>query len=154
MASPSPSSLSPPSVPMELFAQNRRKLVAALRDHLASISNPVNGFILLQVTAISLYLHSINRSLLISPKISLFPNRVVRSRRDTARITLSSLGIDRFRVLWGLGLGECKIRLFFFEHICRQESYFAYLFGVREPGFYGAIVSFRNERFLKIVVVI
>lgn len=23
----------------------------------------------------------------------------------------------------------------------RQESYFAYLFGVREPGFYGAIVS-------------
>lgn len=24
----------------------------------------------------------------------------------------------------------------------RQESYFAYLFGVREPGFYGAIVSF------------
>lgn len=25
--------------------------------------------------------------------------------------------------------------------IFRQESYFAYLFGVREPGFYGAIVS-------------
>lgn len=24
---------------------------------------------------------------------------------------------------------------------CRQESFFAYLFGVREPGFYGAIVS-------------
>lgn len=24
----------------------------------------------------------------------------------------------------------------------RQESYFAYLFGVREPGFYGAIVSY------------
>jgi hypothetical protein len=23
----------------------------------------------------------------------------------------------------------------------RQESYFAYLFGVREPGFYGAVVS-------------
>lgn len=29
--------------------------------------------------------------------------------------------------------------IFFFN---RQESYFAYLFGVREPGFYGAIVSF------------
>lgn len=26
--------------------------------------------------------------------------------------------------------------------IHRQESYFAYLFGVREPSFYGAIVSF------------
>jgi hypothetical protein len=25
--------------------------------------------------------------------------------------------------------------------MCRQESYFAYLFGVKEPGFYGAIVS-------------
>lgn len=34
--------------------------------------------------------------------------------------------------------------------IYRQESYFAYLFGVREPGFYGAIVSvvtfFKRER--------
>jgi hypothetical protein len=30
---------------------------------------------------------------------------------------------------------------------CRQESYFAYLFGVKEPGFYGAIVrsSFQSS---------
>ncbi|KAG1330192.1 xaa-Pro dipeptidase [Cocos nucifera] len=48
MASSTPSSLSPPEVPMELHARNREKLVRALRDHLAASSRPIRGFVLLQ----------------------------------------------------------------------------------------------------------
>ncbi|KAJ0964603.1 hypothetical protein J5N97_025741 [Dioscorea zingiberensis] len=69
------SALSPPSVPMELHAQNREKLVQALRENLAASSRSIRGFVFLQGG----------------------------------------------------------------EEQTRQESYFAYLFGVREPGFYGAI---------------
>ncbi|KAF9680455.1 hypothetical protein SADUNF_Sadunf06G0122900 [Salix dunnii] len=53
--------------------------------------------------------------------------------------------IETSRPLYGLVLlqgGEEKTR-YCTDHIelFRQESYFAYLFGVKEPGFYGAIVS-------------
>lgn len=90
----SPSSLSPPPVPMELFAQNRVKLVRSLRDHLASISNPTRGFVLLQ-----------------------------GGEEETRYCTDH---VDVFR----------------------QESYFAYLFGVKEPGFYGAIDVRSGQSFL------
>ncbi|KAM0933575.1 putative xaa-Pro dipeptidase [Dioscorea sansibarensis] len=86
MAPPSgPSALSPPSIPMELYAQNRDKLVQALRESLAASSRPIRGFVLLQ-------------------------GGEEQTRYCTDHIELF-----------------------------RQESYFAYLFGVREPGFYGAI---------------
>ncbi|ONK80686.1 uncharacterized protein A4U43_C01F20610 [Asparagus officinalis] len=81
----SPSSLSPPPVPMQLFARNREKLLRSLRDHLASISRPIQGFVLLQGG-----------------------DEQTRYCTDHAEVF-------------------------------RQESYFAYLFGVREPGFYGAV---------------
>ncbi|KAH7657542.1 Xaa-Pro dipeptidase protein [Dioscorea alata] len=80
-----PSALSPPSIPMELHAQNRDKLVQALRESLAASSRPIRGFVLLQ-------------------------GGEEQTRYCTDHIELF-----------------------------RQESYFAYLFGVREPGFYGAI---------------
>ncbi|XP_037493160.1 xaa-Pro dipeptidase isoform X2 [Jatropha curcas] len=84
-SSPSPSSLSPPKVPMELHVTNREKLLKSLRQHLIEISRPLHGFVFLRG-------------------------------------------------------GEEKIR-YCTDHIelFRQESYFAYLFGVIEPGFYGAI---------------
>ncbi|KAH7852974.1 hypothetical protein Vadar_031626 [Vaccinium darrowii] len=83
MASPPPSSLSPPLIPMELHEINRVKLLHSLREHLSS--SPLQGFIFLQ-----------------------------GGEEQTRHCT---------------------------DHteLFRQESYFAYLFGVREPGFYGAI---------------
>ncbi|MBA0568068.1 hypothetical protein Golob_005585, partial [Gossypium lobatum] len=85
MASTSPSSLSPPKVPMELPVSNRQKLLKSLRQHLSNSSRPHHGFVLLQ-------------------------GGEEQTRYCTDHIELF-----------------------------RQESYFAYLFGVREPGFYGAI---------------
>ncbi|MBA0701146.1 hypothetical protein Goari_026883 [Gossypium aridum] len=85
MASTSPSSLSPPKVPMELHVSNRQKLLKSLRQHLSNSSRPHHGFVLLQ-------------------------GGEEQTRYCTDHIELF-----------------------------RQESYFAYLFGVREPGFYGAI---------------
>lgn len=84
-SSSSPSSLSPPQVPMELHVTNREKLLRSLRQQLTETSRPLHGFVLLQG-------------------------------------------------------GEEKTR-YCTDHIelFRQESYFAYLFGVVEPGFYGAI---------------
>ena len=40
--------------------------------------------------------------------------------------------------------GKCTYNLIC-RLMCRQESYFAYLFGVVEPGFYRAIVSLAME---------
>ncbi|KAJ4913410.1 Metallopeptidase M24 family protein [Raphanus sativus] len=79
------SSLTPPPVPMELHAVNRRKLCDSLRRHLSSSDRPLDGLVLLQG-------------------------------------------------------GEEKTR-YCTDHaeLFRQESYFAYLFGVKEPDFYGAI---------------
>ncbi|GMY36251.1 xaa-Pro dipeptidase [Fagus crenata] len=85
MASFSPSSLSPPKVPMELHVTNREKLLKSLRHALSHSSRPLHGFVFLQ-------------------------GGDEQARHDTDHIELF-----------------------------RQESYFAYLFGVREPGFYGAI---------------
>ncbi|XP_057468580.1 uncharacterized protein LOC130757764 [Actinidia eriantha] len=81
----SPSSLSPPQIPMELHEINRAKLTKSLRDHLSLSSRPLKGFVFLQG-------------------------------------------------------GEEQTR-YCTDHaeLFRQESYFAYLFGVKEPDFYGAI---------------
>ncbi|KAK6139588.1 hypothetical protein DH2020_026667 [Rehmannia glutinosa] len=79
----SPSSLSPPEIPMELHAVNRKKLLDSFREHLSRSSRPLSGFVFL---------------------------KVAKSRLGTAPIILNCF-----------------------------ESYFAYLFGVQEPGFYGAI---------------
>ncbi|GFS43293.1 metallopeptidase M24 family protein [Actinidia rufa] len=81
----SPSSLSPPKIPMELHEINRAKLTKSLRDHLSLSSRPLKGFVFLQG-------------------------------------------------------GEEQTR-YCTDHaeLFRQESYFAYLFGVKEPDFYGAI---------------
>ncbi|XP_047952015.1 xaa-Pro dipeptidase [Salvia hispanica] len=81
----SPSSLSPPEVPMQLHVANRNKLLDSFRDHLSISSRNLHGFILLQ-------------------------GGEEQNRYCTDHIELF-----------------------------RQESYFAYLFGVQEPGFYGAI---------------
>ncbi|KAL9227678.1 hypothetical protein vseg_003338 [Gypsophila vaccaria] len=82
---PSPSSLTPPEIPMQLHAINRKKLLKSMRQHLSHNNLPIQGIILLQG-------------------------------------------------------GEEKTR-YCTDHaeLFRQESYFAYLFGVREPDFYGAI---------------
>lgn len=86
MASPTPRSrLSPPTVPMELHAINRDKLVKYLRQHLVDCGRPIQGLVLLQGG-----------------------DEQTRYCTDHAELF-------------------------------RQESYFAYLFGVREPGFYGAV---------------
>lgn len=85
MASPSPSRLSPPAIPMVLHSLNREKLFNSLRDHLTSCARPLQGFVLLQ-------------------------GGEEQTRDSTDHLELF-----------------------------RQESYFAYLFGVIEPGFYGAI---------------
>ncbi|CAB79707.1 putative protein, fragment, partial [Arabidopsis thaliana] len=79
------SSLSPPPIPMELHAGNRKKLLESIRRQLSSSNRSLDGFVLLQG-------------------------------------------------------GEEKNR-YCTDHteLFRQESYFAYLFGVREPDFYGAI---------------
>ncbi|XP_042511173.1 xaa-Pro dipeptidase [Macadamia integrifolia] len=94
MASCHDSSLSPPEIPMELHAENRRKLVQSLRQFLTSSSQPLNGFVFLQG-------------------------------------------------------GEEQTR-YCTDHaeLFRQESYFAYLFGVMEPGFYGAIDIATGESIL------
>ncbi|KAH9623952.1 hypothetical protein KSS87_012296 [Heliosperma pusillum] len=83
--SSSRSSLSPPTIPMQLHAFNRDKLGKSLQQHLSINNLPIHGFVLLQG-------------------------------------------------------GEEKTR-YCTDHaeLFRQESYFAYLFGVREPDFYGAI---------------
>ncbi|PKI71099.1 hypothetical protein CRG98_008500, partial [Punica granatum] len=47
-SSPSPSSLVPPTVPMELHVKNREKLLRALRQHLSDSSRPLRGFVFLQ----------------------------------------------------------------------------------------------------------
>ncbi|KAH0657065.1 hypothetical protein KY285_031947 [Solanum tuberosum] len=85
MASSSPSSMSPPMIPMELHSLNREMLFNSLLDHLTSCARPLQGFVLLQG------------------------------------------GEEQTR--------HCTDHLELF----RQESYFAYLFGVEEPGFYGTI---------------
>ncbi|KAJ9167927.1 hypothetical protein P3X46_019515 [Hevea brasiliensis] len=84
-SSSSPSSLSPPKVPTELYVTNREKLLKSLRQYLIETSRPLHGFVFLQG------------------------------------------GEEKFRYCTD------HIELF------RQESYFAYLFGVTEPGFCGAI---------------
>ncbi|PKH63817.1 hypothetical protein CRG98_050260 [Punica granatum] len=43
-SSPSPSSLVPPTVPMELHVKNREKLLRALRQHLSDSSRPLRGW--------------------------------------------------------------------------------------------------------------
>ncbi|XP_059633078.1 uncharacterized protein LOC132275902 [Cornus florida] len=90
----SPSSLSPPEIPMELHEINRSKLIKYLREHLCHSSRPLQGFVLLQG-------------------------------------------------------GEEQNR-YCTDHaeLFRQESYFAYLFGVREPSFYGAIDVATGESIL------
>ncbi|KAF6145333.1 hypothetical protein GIB67_016794 [Kingdonia uniflora] len=72
---------------------------------------------------ISMELHEVNRS------------RIVQSLQQ--HLTDSSRPLQGFVFLQG---GEEQNR-YCTDHIelFRQESYFAYLFGVREPGFYGAI---------------
>lgn len=65
-------------------------------------------------------------------------------------LCLQCVSVEWYFRLWSYFL----VHLVFFIYSCfmsfldnsngiffRQESYFAYLFGVREPGFYGAIVS-------------
>ncbi|XP_047310161.1 xaa-Pro dipeptidase [Impatiens glandulifera] len=94
MASPPPSLLSPPQVPMELHKLNREKLVNALREHLTKSSRSVEGFVILQG------------------------------------------GEERTRY--------CTDH----AELFRQESYFAYLFGVKEPDFYGAIDVATGESIL------
>ncbi|XP_021807054.1 xaa-Pro dipeptidase [Prunus avium] len=79
------SSLTPPTVPVELYVTNREKLLSSLRHHLSQSSRPIHGFVFLQ-------------------------GGEEQNRYDTDHTELF-----------------------------RQESFFAYLFGVREPGFYGAI---------------
>ncbi|XP_022147628.1 xaa-Pro dipeptidase [Momordica charantia] len=81
----SPSLLTPPPVPVELYVTNREKLLKSLRQHLADSARPLQGIVLLQ-------------------------GGDEQTRYDTDHLELF-----------------------------RQESYFAYLFGVIEPGFYGAI---------------
>ncbi|KAM7519587.1 hypothetical protein LguiB_018549 [Lonicera macranthoides] len=68
-------------------------------------------------------LHAVNRE------------KLFKSLRE--HLSLSSLPLHGFVFLQG---GEEKNR-YCTDHteLFRQESYFAYLFGVREPGFYGAI---------------
>ncbi|KAI3443668.1 hypothetical protein Pfo_000333 [Paulownia fortunei] len=90
----SPSSLSPPGVPMELHVANRKKLLGSFRDHLSLSSRPLHGFVFLQ-------------------------GGEEQTRHCTDHIELF-----------------------------RQESYFAYLFGVQEPGFYGAIDIASGESIL------
>ncbi|KAI3421692.1 uncharacterized protein J3R85_011881 [Psidium guajava] len=81
----SPSSLSPPAVPMELHVRNREKLLKSLRQSLSDCGRPLHGCVFLQ-------------------------GGEEQTRHDTDHTELF-----------------------------RQESYFAYLFGVTEPGFFGAI---------------
>ncbi|KAL0558475.1 hypothetical protein IC582_003048 [Cucumis melo] len=81
----SPSLLTPPPVPVELYVTNRQKLLKSFRQHLSDSARPLQGIVLLQ-------------------------GGDERTRYDTDHLELF-----------------------------RQESYFAYLFGVIEPGFYGAI---------------
>ncbi|KAH9801235.1 AMP N domain-containing protein [Citrus sinensis] len=73
------------------------------------------------------------------PKELYFINRekVLNSLRQ--HLTETSRPLHGFVLLQG---GEEQTR-YCTDHLelFRQESYFAYLFGVREPGFYGAIVS-------------
>ncbi|KAK6147762.1 hypothetical protein DH2020_018674 [Rehmannia glutinosa] len=90
----SPSSLSPPEIPMELHAVNRKKLLDSFREHLSRSSRPLSGFVFLQ-------------------------GGEEQTRHCTDHIELF-----------------------------RQESYFAYLFGVQEPGFYGAIDIASGESLL------
>ncbi|XP_051150226.1 uncharacterized protein LOC127264760 [Andrographis paniculata] len=95
MAAPAPvSSLSPPEVPMELHAVNRKKLLDSFRGHLSASSSPLQGFVFLQ-------------------------GGEEQNRHDTDHVELF-----------------------------RQESYFAYLFGVIEPGFYGAVNIANGESIL------
>ncbi|CAL8172017.1 unnamed protein product [Prunus armeniaca] len=79
------SSLTPPTVPVELYVTNREKLLSSLRHNFSQSSRPIHGFVFLQ-------------------------GGEEQNRYDTDHTELF-----------------------------RQESFFAYLFGVREPGFYGAI---------------
>ncbi|CAN0901391.1 Xaa-Pro dipeptidase [Linum grandiflorum] len=79
------SALSPPEVPMELYASNREKLIKSIHQHLTETSRPLQGFVLLQ-----------------------------GGEEQTRYCTDHS-------------------------ELFRQESYFAYLFGVVESDFYGAI---------------
>ncbi|KAL3698542.1 hypothetical protein R1sor_012618 [Riccia sorocarpa] len=72
-------------IPLELYRQNRQKLLLALRARLAHLNLPSKGLVLLQ------------------------------------------------------GGEEHNKYCTDFAELFRQESYFAYLFGVTEPGFYGAI---------------
>ncbi|WOL09087.1 xaa-Pro dipeptidase isoform X1 [Canna indica] len=71
-------------------------------------------------------------------------DKLVRALRD--HLAASSRPIRGFVVLQG---GEEKTR-YCTDHaeLFRQESYFAYLFGVREPGFFGAIDVASGKSFL------
>eukprot|EP01018_Ginkgo_biloba_P015050 Gb_15755 [translate_table: standard] len=84
----------PPQVPMELHAQNRSKLIRAMRQHLHEEGLPIAGVVLLQ-----------------------------GGEEQTRYCTDHTL-------------------------LFRQESYFAYLFGVKEPDFYGAIDISTGKTFL------
>lgn len=43
------SSLTPPTVPVELYVTNREKLLSSLRHHLSQSSRPIHGIVFLQV---------------------------------------------------------------------------------------------------------
>ncbi|KAL6974517.1 Xaa-Pro dipeptidase [Sarracenia purpurea var. burkii] len=81
---------------------------------------------------ISMELHGINRG------------KLINSLRD--HLTVSSRPLQGFVFLQG---GEEQTR-HCTDHVelFRQESYFAYLFGVREPGFFGAIDIATGESIL------
>lgn len=144
------SSLTPPPVPMELHAVNRRKLCDSLRRHLSSSDRPLDGLVLLQVLFLeSRYEWSISnayRWIMISIVfllVCLLAVREAKRKLVTALITPSSSGTD-LRIFF-----KTKSYCADNDGLCRQESYFAYLFGVKEPDFYGAIVSFPANFFFQ-----
>lgn len=93
------SSLTPPPVPMELHAVNRRKLCDSLRRHLSSSDRPLDGLVLLQVL-FSRYEWSISnayRWIMISIVfllVCLLAVREAKRKLVTALITPSSSGTD------------------------------------------------------------
>lgn len=139
------SSLWPPKVSMELHVKNREKLLASLRQHLSDSSRPLHGFVLLQV---SLCLHS--SSFHFSFFLTIYPISSAQGGEEQTRYDTDHLELFRYPN------PKSSASFHFFEwsplqwlpidpsFVCfalrRQESFFAYLFGVTEPGFYGAIV--------------
>ncbi|XP_057968575.1 uncharacterized protein LOC131158040 [Malania oleifera] len=90
---------------------------------MASPASPPPRSFLISPPKVPLELHATNR------------DKLLKSLRH--HLTLSSRPLHGFVLLQG---GEEETR-YCTDHVdvFRQESYFAYLFGVREPGFYGAI---------------